>query len=84
MERFEDYMATDSLHTLGLPADESAEHLENEFPEREEPVAAGVRYLFYGGMQSGTAGLFQWKRLAGFRPYRVFCAFTDCPQPPEG
>lgn len=46
-----------------------------------DPVAAGVRYLFYGGMQSGGAGLFQWKRLAGFRPYRVECRFVDCPQP---
>jgi hypothetical protein len=50
--------------------------------KRTEPIAAGVRYLFYGGMQNGTAGLFQWKRLAGFRPYRVSCAFVDCPQPP--
>lgn len=52
--------------------------------QRSQPLAAGVRYLFYGGMQSGGAGLFQWKRLAGFRPYRVFCEFVDCPQPPEG
>jgi hypothetical protein len=52
--------------------------------QRSDPVGAGVRYLFYGGMQNGTAGLFQWKRLAGFRPYRVFCAFADCPQQPQG
>lgn len=46
--------------------------------QRHEPVAGGLRYLFYGGMQNGTAGLFQWKRLAGFRPYRVFCDFVPC------
>ncbi len=48
--------------------------------QRSDPVVAGVRYLFYGGMQSGGAGLFQWKRLAGFRPYRVECQFVDCAQ----
>jgi hypothetical protein len=51
---------------------------------RSDPTAADLRYLFYGGMQNGTAGLFQWKRLAGFRPYRVFCRFVECPKDVAG
>lgn len=51
---------------------------------RGEFAAANLRYLLYGGMQSGTAGLIQWKRLAGFRPYRVFCTFAACPELLQG
>lgn len=34
--------------------------------------AKGVEFLRYAGMEDGLAGLFHWKRRAGFRPYRLY------------
>lgn len=33
--------------------------------------STGLRYVMYGGVQNGGAGLFQFKRRAGFKPYIV-------------
>jgi hypothetical protein len=39
--------------------------------ENQQGPTAGLRFLMYGGRESGGASLLQWKRQAGFRPYHV-------------
>jgi hypothetical protein len=39
--------------------------------ENLDGAMADLRYLMYGGKESGGEGLLGWKTRAGFEPYRV-------------
>lgn len=46
-------------------------HLVHHAMESGDPLFDGVRFIMYGGIGNGNAGLWQWKRTAGFIPMQL-------------
>lgn len=47
-------------------------HIMKTLLEEKPAWAANLEIIRYAGMEDGLTGLFQWKRRAGFKPYRLY------------
>lgn len=46
-------------------------HVVNTTMDSGDPFFDGIKFIMYGGVGNGGAGLWQWKRTAGFTPMRL-------------